>query len=78
VRATILANDKVVFRLEFKSGEAREYVFRIPAAEVPVSGNLALVFKIENPRSPRQFGLNDDLRPLGLKLHSMLIKGLCP
>jgi hypothetical protein len=74
VRATILANDEVVLQLEIKSGGAREYVFRIPAAVVPASGNLALVFKIENPRSPQQYGLNDDPRLLGLELHSMLIK----
>jgi len=73
VRARILANGEFVTELEAESKKACEHVFRIPAGLVPANGNLDLVFQVENPRSPLQYGLSRDPRLLGVGLRSLLI-----
>jgi hypothetical protein len=51
--------------------EAGELVARVPRALVPEDGNLRITFIIKDPVSPKELGISDDYRRLGLGLRKM-------
>jgi Methyltransferase FkbM domain len=48
-----------------------ELVTRVPRALVPEDGNVTITFIIKDPVSPKELGLSDDYRRLGLALRKM-------
>jgi hypothetical protein len=73
VRARLVANGTAVAAFVCEKQGPAEHVFRIPGHLVPESGALDLAIEVANPRSPRQHGLNDDPRLLGVGVWSLAI-----
>jgi len=72
----ILANDIKVETLRIKHSPKKEYRVTIPKELVKKDGWLHLEFNIQNPSSPKQFGLSDDARKLGLAMHWIKIESM--
>jgi hypothetical protein len=51
--------------------EAGELEARVPRALVPEDGHLRITFMIKDPVSPKELGISDDHRRLGLALRKM-------
>jgi hypothetical protein len=73
VRARILAGGTVVHELELAVQEYSEIAFTIPRDLIAGNRHLDLEFRVENPRSPREYDVNPDPRQLGIWLQSLSI-----
>jgi len=68
----VRVNGEEVGKWEFRQAWAiDEYAAHIPAPVVARSRPLEIVFDIENPAAPRDYGINQDRRKLGINIHSL-------
>nr|VFK63754.1 MAG: hypothetical protein BECKUNK1418G_GA0071005_103624 [Candidatus Kentron sp. UNK]VFK70939.1 MAG: hypothetical protein BECKUNK1418H_GA0071006_104325 [Candidatus Kentron sp. UNK] len=70
----VFANHCLIGRLRFTTSDLQDHLLRLPAPCVEATGNLRLEFRNLSPESPRNLGINDDERKLGLALVSIILK----
>lgn len=67
----VFANGEKIATWHMKRRQTYTAVF--PARLLDASGNLHLRFTISNPRSPKELGINNDTRKLGIAVESLVI-----
>jgi hypothetical protein len=73
VKASLWGNGICLGEFKLTGRESSQHTFRFPSSILTAGGNLDLTFRVENPRSPRDFGQGTDPRNLGLALKRLSV-----
>ena len=75
-RIELCFNDRKIAAWHFRFGRSSPLpaTIRIPRALFAKNDVASLTFLIQSPRSPAEFGVSDDVRPLGLHLRSLALQ----